>query len=63
MSKMSDLAYDIEQLYIEGFSPKTIAARLNCPLETVYDWLEDIGMSDDVPILDQEDEFEDDYGY
>ena len=40
MSKFAELAYDIEQMYIEGYSPKTIAARLSCPLELVYDWLE-----------------------
>ena len=40
MSKMNELAYDIEQMYIEGYSPKTIAAQLGCPLTTVYDWLE-----------------------
>lgn len=40
MSKVADLAYDIEQLYIEGYSPKTIAAMLECPLTMVYDWLE-----------------------
>jgi len=40
MSKMNELAYDIEQMYIEGYSPKTIAAQLGCPLSTVYDWLE-----------------------
>ena len=40
MSKMAELAYDIEQLYIEGFSPKSIAVQLECPLELVYDWLE-----------------------
>ena len=40
MSKMAELAYDIEQLYIEGFSPKSIAVQLECPLEIVYDWLE-----------------------
>jgi len=40
MSAMSDLAYDIEQLYIEGYSPKTIAAMLSCPIEQVYGWLE-----------------------
>ena len=44
MSKMAELAYDIEQLYIEGFSPKTIAAQLECPLEIVYDWLEEFGV-------------------
>ena len=46
MSKMAELAYDIEQLYIEGFSPKTIAAQLNCPLEIVYDWLESTGVAE-----------------
>lgn len=40
MSKMNELAYDIEQLYIEGYSPKGIAAQLGCPLEIVYDWIE-----------------------
>jgi hypothetical protein len=40
MSKMSELAYDIEQLYIEGHSPKTIALMLECPVEIVYDWIE-----------------------
>jgi DNA-directed RNA polymerase specialized sigma24 family protein len=40
MSKVAELAYDIEQLYIEGFSPKAIATQLECPLELVYDWLE-----------------------
>ena len=40
MSKVAELAYDIEQLYIEGHSPKVIAAMLECPLTIVYDWLE-----------------------
>jgi hypothetical protein len=40
MSRMAELAYDIEQLYIEGFSPKSISVQLECPLELVYDWLE-----------------------
>jgi transposase len=40
MSKMAELAYDIEQLYIEGYSPKSIAVQLECPLSVVYDWLE-----------------------
>jgi hypothetical protein len=37
---MKDLSYDIEQLYIEGFSPVGIAAQLGCPLGMIYDWLE-----------------------
>ena len=40
MSKMAELAYDIEQLYIEGYSPKSIAVQLDCPLTMIYDWLE-----------------------
>jgi len=46
MSKMADLAYDIEQLYIDGFSAKRIAQVLNCPIEQVLGFLEDIGVAD-----------------
>ena len=46
MSKVAELAYDIEQLYIEGLSPKSIAAQLDCPLSLVYDWLEETNLSD-----------------
>jgi hypothetical protein len=47
MSKVAELAYDIEQLYIEGYSPKTIAMMLECPIEMVYGWIEDQGVSAD----------------
>jgi len=40
MSKMAEIAYDIEQMYIEGYSPKSISVQLGCTLEMVYDWLE-----------------------
>lgn len=40
MPSLSDLAYDIEQLYIEGCHPTKIARILGCPLGMVYDWLE-----------------------
>jgi len=40
MSKMAELDYDIEQMYIEGYSPKSIAVQLGCTLEMVYGWLE-----------------------
>jgi len=36
---MSDLAYDIEQLYIEGLNAGQIARQLNCPKELVFDWI------------------------
>jgi hypothetical protein len=48
MTKVKDLAYDIEQLYIEGYNPKAIAAQLGCPLAVVYDWIESIGCSEPV---------------
>ena len=40
MSKMDELAYDIEQLYIEGHSPKVIAIMLECPIEQVLEWVD-----------------------
>jgi hypothetical protein len=46
MSAMSELAYDIEQLYIEGFSPMSISAQLGCPIDLVYDWLESTGVAE-----------------
>ena len=47
MSKVAELGYDIEQLYIEGYSPKSIAVQLECPLTLVYEWLEAYGCSTD----------------
>lgn len=44
MSKLSELAYDIEQLYIEGMSPRTIALTLDCPVDLVYQWIEECGV-------------------
>ena len=46
MSKMAELAYDIEQLYIEGLHPTKIAKQLECPLTVVYDWLESTGVTE-----------------
>jgi DNA-directed RNA polymerase specialized sigma24 family protein len=41
MSKLAEVAYDIEQLYIDGFSPTRIAKILDIPLGLVYDWMEE----------------------
>jgi hypothetical protein len=41
---MKDLAYDIEQLYIEGFGPRTIAVQLGCDIELVYAWMAQTGV-------------------
>lgn len=45
MSKVADLGYDIEQLYIEGHSPKMIAKLLECPVDVVYEWIEGVGVN------------------
>ena len=39
MSKIAELAYDIEQLFIEGLTEKNIAKTLDIPVEDVYSWL------------------------
>jgi hypothetical protein len=40
MSKMSELSLEIEELLAEGMSPKFIAVTLKCPIEMVYDTIE-----------------------
>ena len=47
MSKIADLSYDIQELYIEGHSAKMIAALLDCPVELVFGALEDMGVADE----------------
>lgn len=49
MSKMAELAYDIEQLYIDGYSAITISAILKCPVELVIDYLTEHKLEDNVP--------------
>ena len=46
MSKVAELAYDIEQMFIDGYGPVSIAAQLGCPLEVVYAWFEENGFMD-----------------
>lgn len=41
MSNGTDFSYEIEQLYIDGFSPSRIANILECPVGKVIDWLEE----------------------
>jgi len=47
MSKLSEIAYDIEQLYVEGLTEKNIAKTLDIPVEMVYDWLTLNGIQDE----------------
>jgi hypothetical protein len=46
MSAIKDLAYDIEQLYIDGFNSRAIAEELGCPLEIVLDALKEMNVED-----------------
>lgn len=46
MSKVAELAYDIEQLYIEGLSASAIAKELNCPIGIVKGWIEGNSVAD-----------------
>ena len=43
---MSDLDWDIQEMYIEGYSAKTIAVMLNCDIELVLGKLADMGVED-----------------
>ena len=49
MSKMSELSYDIQELYIEGFNARAIAEELGCPLEIVLGALKEMNVEDSVP--------------
>jgi len=46
MSMMKDLAYDIQELYIEGFNARAIAEELNCPIEIVLGALAEMNVAD-----------------
>jgi DNA-directed RNA polymerase specialized sigma24 family protein len=52
MSKMADLAYDIETLFIDGDSPQAIAEQLGIPLSMVKSTLQSFGV--DVRDLEEE---------
>jgi len=46
MSAIKDLAYDIEQLYIDGFNSRAIAEELGCPIEVVLGALKAMNVAD-----------------
>ena len=46
MSKMANLSYEIEQLYIEGYNARSIAVQLKCPIDVVYGWIEGNSVAD-----------------
>ena len=47
MSKMAELDYDIEQLFIEGLTEKNIAKTLDISVEEVYAWMKLNGIEQD----------------
>lgn len=47
MSKVAELAYDIEQLYIDGLTAGAIAKELNCPIGVVKGWIEGNALEDE----------------
>jgi len=46
MSKMAELSYDIEQLYIDGHSARSIAMILEIPLYVVSEQLAEWSVAD-----------------
>lgn len=46
MSMMKDLAYDIQELYIDGFNSRAIAEELGCPIEIVLGALAEMNVAD-----------------
>lgn len=44
MSKLKDLSYDIEALFIDGESASGIAEQLGCPLDLVKSTLKTFGV-------------------
>ena len=46
MSKMAELYYDIQEMFIDGLSAKRIAQILDCPITEVFAVLEDMGVAD-----------------
>jgi len=46
MSAMKDLAYDIQEMYIDGMSARTIARTLEISVDQVLSVLETFGVAD-----------------
>jgi predicted transcriptional regulator with HTH domain len=46
MSKMAELDYDIQELYIDGLSAREISRRLECPVDQVLACLKGMGVAD-----------------
>ena len=57
MSKMAELDYDIQEMFIDGHDARTIARILDCPLKDVLATLDSFGVKQedivDVPEVDE----------
>jgi len=47
MSRLDQIAYEIEQLFIEGLSPRMISETLGVPVSMVHDWLASNSLDDE----------------
>jgi hypothetical protein len=58
MSKMADMDYDIQEMFIEGYGAISIAAQLGVPVDQVYAVLDSFGVArDDVAETPQPDDY------
>lgn len=55
MGAVKDLFYDIESLFIEGYSAKAIAVQLNIPVSEVNEVLDTFGVDEADLDVDAED--------
>jgi DNA-directed RNA polymerase specialized sigma24 family protein len=62
MSKVAELAYDIEQLYIDGMSARMIALTLECPVEMVLNALQEMSVEDVAEVPQDEEIYSPYYG-
>jgi hypothetical protein len=62
MSKLAELSYDIEQLYIDGMSARMIAVTLDCPIELVLTALQEMNVEDVAETPQEEEVYSPYYG-
>lgn len=62
MSKLAELSYDIEQLYIDGMSARMIAVTLDCPIEMVLTALQEMNVEDVAETPQEEEVYSPYYG-
>jgi hypothetical protein len=62
MSKVAELMYDIEQLYIDGMSARMIAVTLDCPIELVLTALQEMNVEDVAETPQEEEVYSPYYG-